>query len=95
MPHFGKRSLIHASAFLIGLLAFNWTLLGLCIFAHYLVSPAQVAQMNRVKDIEDFKRNQDHEGASAFARTMNILTLQSSLFSGLWYLVGLGLGSLF
>ena len=45
--------------------------------------------------IDDFKRNEDREGALAFSRTVNILTFQGSIFSGVWYLAGLGLGQLF
>ena len=89
------RWMIHAVAFLLGAFYFHWSLLGLLIFAHYFISPAQAAQIKRVHDIDDFKRNEDREGLEAFARTVKILTLQSSVISGLWYLLGLGVGSLF
>ena len=94
--HYVKyRLMIHAVAFLLGSFYFHWSLLGLLIFAHYFIAPAQVAQIRRVHDIDDFKRNGDREGLKVFARTVNILTFQSSLISGLWYLVGLGVGILF
>ena len=94
MYYMKHRLMIHAVAFLLGVFVFHWSLLGLLIFAHHFFSPAQVAQIKRVHDIDDFKKNGDREGLEAFARTVNILTFQSSFLSGLWYLLGLGLGSL-
>ena len=87
------RLMIHAVAFLLGIFYLNWLLLGVCIFGHHFLSPAQAALIKGVNDIDDLKG--DLEEAAALSRTVNILTLQSSLFSGLWYLVGLGVGILF
>lgn len=94
MTYVKYRLMIHAVAFLLGVLYFHWSLLGLCVFAHYFIAPGQVAQLRKIQDIDDFKRNGDRAGLVVFARTVNILTFQSSLLSGFWYLVGLGMGAL-
>lgn len=95
MAYVKYRWLIHVAAFLSGIIYVHWSLIALCLFAHYFISPAQAAQIQRINDIDDFKRNGDHEGLLAFSRIVNVLTFQSSVFSGVWYLVGLGLGYLF
>ena len=87
------RLIIHAVAFLLGIFYLHWSFLGLCVLGHHFYSPAQAALIRGVHDIDDLKG--DLEGLAALSRTVKILTLQSSLFSGLWYLVGLGLGFLF
>jgi len=88
------RWLAHAAAFFIGLLGFSWALLSLCVLAQYFISPAQAAQIRGINDIDDFSKNDNREGALAFARTVRALTVQSSVFSGIWYLLGLGIKSL-
>ena len=89
------RLLVHLAAFLIGVFSFSWMLLGLCAFAHHFISPAQTTYIKGDVDIDEFGAAIDEDALLAFARTVRILTIQSSLFSGLSYLVGMGIGYLF
>jgi len=95
MGYVRHRMLVHLTAFLIGALYLSWTLLGLCVLAHHFISPAQTAQIRGNVDIDELRIQQDTEKISAFSRTVRILTMQSSFFSGLWYLAGMGIGSFF
>ena len=94
MGYLKHRIAVHFIAFLIGLLSFSWMFLGLVVLGHYFISPAQAAQISGDVDIDRFREDEDFEGAMAFSRTVNILTIQSTVFSGLWYLAGLGISML-
>ena len=95
MGYIKHRFLIHIAALLIGLFSFSWMFLALILAAHYFISPAQAAQIKGNVDIEKYKKEGDTEGALSFFRTVMILTFQSSIFSGLWYLAGMGVAKLF
>lgn len=83
------RFVIHLSAFFLGALSLSWTLLGICVFFHYFISPALAAKV--YGDFDEM----DTDQAESVQRFVLITTLQNSAFSILLYLVGLGLGSLF
>ena len=95
MAHVKFRLTIHAIAFLLGAFQFHWSLMGPCIFAHHFLSPAQAAEIERIDDIDELRTNGSDEQILMFARHVRIMTLHSSIISGVWYLVGLGLGYLF
>lgn len=86
---YGKyRMLVHIGAFALGLLSLSWMLLGLCVSAHYFISPAVAARMGQ--DLE----TRDKESALRTLRIVMFLTLHSSLFSLFWYFFGVGVSYL-
>jgi hypothetical protein len=92
---YGKLKLyVHLGAFLIGAFSLSWMFVGLCAVAHHFMSPAIAASIQKA-DYDEMLEQEDLEGMARLARTVRILTLQGTAFSVLWYLVGLGLGSLF
>ena len=67
---------------------------GLCAVAHHFMPPAIAASIQKA-DYDEMLEQEDFEGIARLARIVRILTLQGTAFSVLWYLVGLGLSSLF
>lgn len=78
----------HVFAFYIGLTSMSWTFLGLCVGVHYLVAPSIAS--NFFGDVD----STDKDGFMAYHGAVVRLTIIGSLISGLWYLAGLGVGTI-
>ena len=94
MGYSKQRLYVHLGAFFIGVFSFSWTFLGLCVAAHYFISPAVAYQMTKT-DPDEILESKDTETAWRINRTVRVLTLQSSVFSVIIYFVGSGVSLLF
>jgi hypothetical protein len=94
MGYSKQRLYIHLGAFFIGVFSFSWMLLGLCLIAHYFISPAVAYQITKT-DPDEIFNSKDTETAWRINNTVRILTIQSSVFSTIIYFIGLGISFLF
>ena len=78
----------HVVAFLSGVISLSWMVLGLCALAHYFVAPSIAS--NILGDVN----NTDKDGFMAYHGAVIRLTIIGSLISCLWYLAGLGIGTI-
>jgi hypothetical protein len=78
----------HVFAFYVGITSMSWTLMLLCVGAHYFVAPSIASSF-----IGDIK-NADKDGFMAYHGVVVRLTIVGSLISCFWYLAGLGIGTI-